>query len=48
VTVKIALKVEDLGLWDINMKYVVEPGDFTVFVGSSSKDFRGSATFTLQ
>lgn len=48
VTVQIPLKVEDLGLWNINMKYVVEPGDFQVFVGSSSKDFRGNAAFTLQ
>lgn len=47
-TVKIPLKVKDLGLWNINMKYVVEPRDFTVFVGSSRKDFRGNATFTLQ
>lgn len=48
VTVNVDLKVEDLGLWNINMKYVVEPGDFTVLVGSSSRDFRGNATFTLQ
>ncbi|KFY72626.1 hypothetical protein V499_07249 [Pseudogymnoascus sp. VKM F-103] len=47
VTVKIPLNVQDLGLWDIRMKYVVEPGDFQVLVGSSSKDLRGTATFTV-
>ncbi|KAK8085046.1 hypothetical protein PG997_006317 [Apiospora hydei] len=47
-TVKLQLKVQDLGLWDIGMKYVVEPGEFKVFVGSSSKDFRANATFTVE
>jgi len=46
-TVSIDLAVQDLGLWDINMKYVVEPGDFVVWIGSSSKDLRGNATFTV-
>jgi beta-glucosidase len=27
-----------LSFYDINMKYVVEPGDFTIMVGNSSKD----------
>lgn len=47
VTVNIPLDIEKLGVWDINMKYVVEPGDFTVFVGSSSADFRANATLTV-
>ncbi|APA15785.1 hypothetical protein SS1G_09366 [Sclerotinia sclerotiorum 1980 UF-70] len=46
-TVNIDLKVQDVGLWDIKMKYVVEPGDFVVHIGSSSADFRTSATFTV-
>lgn len=46
-TVSIPVPVKDLGLWDIRMKYVVEPGDFTVFVGSSSADLRSNATFTV-
>lgn len=46
-TVSIPLKVADLGLWNIKMKYVVEPGKFQVLVGSSSQDFRGNATFTV-
>ena len=46
-TVSIELDVAKLGLYDINMKYVVEPGDFTIFVGSSSKDLRANATLTV-
>ncbi|KAM3087056.1 hypothetical protein ACMFMG_001166 [Clarireedia jacksonii] len=46
-TVKIDVTVKDLGLWDINMKYVVEPGDFIVHIGSSSADLRAKARFTV-
>jgi beta-glucosidase len=46
-TVKIQLKVGDLGLWDSRMKYVVEPGSFQVLVGRSSTDIRGNATFRV-
>jgi beta-glucosidase len=48
VTVEIELKVQDLGLWDVRMRYVVEPGAFGVLVGSSSEDIRGNATFYVQ
>lgn len=47
-TVEIPLKVQDLGLWNVRMKYVVEPGAFGVLVGSSSEDIRGNATFYVQ
>jgi beta-glucosidase len=46
-TVNIDVAVKDLGLWDINMKYVVEPGDFVVHIGSSSADLRAKAKFTV-
>ncbi|TVY93594.1 Periplasmic beta-glucosidase [Lachnellula willkommii] len=46
-TVNIDVSIQDLGLWDINLKYVVEPGDFVVWIGSSSADLRGNATFTV-
>ncbi|KAM5363718.1 hypothetical protein ACJZ2D_011865 [Fusarium nematophilum] len=46
-TVKVDLKVADWGLWNRKMEYVVEPGDFTVFVGSSSEDFKGNVTVTV-
>ena len=29
---------EKLSFYDINMDYVVEPGEFTVMVGHSSRD----------
>ena len=48
VDVQIPLNVSAAaGLWDINMKYVVEPGEFVVWVGRSSLDLRGNATFTV-
>ncbi|KAH6673429.1 glycoside hydrolase superfamily [Halenospora varia] len=47
-TVEIAVKIADLGLWNVKMKYVVEPGDFLVLVGSSSKDMRSNMTLTVK
>ncbi|RDW77702.1 glycoside hydrolase family 3 protein [Coleophoma cylindrospora] len=46
-TVNIPLNISDVGLWNIKMQYVVEPGDFVVYVGSSSADIRSNATFTV-
>jgi beta-glucosidase len=47
VKVEIPLQISDLGLWNRGMVYVVEAGNFTVFVGASSVDFRGNATLTV-
>jgi beta-glucosidase len=47
-TVRIPLAIESLGLWDIKMKYVVEPGEFLIYAGSSSSDLRANATFTVK
>jgi beta-glucosidase len=47
VDVDVELKVQDWGLWDLRMKYVVEPGEFVVWVGASSMDLRGNATLTV-
>jgi beta-glucosidase len=44
-TVTIPLNVADCGLWNRQMQYVVEPGEFGVYVGASSLDLRGNATF---
>ncbi|KAI1656315.1 glycoside hydrolase family 3 protein [Daldinia decipiens] len=46
-TVKIDITVANLGLWDIGMKYVVEPGEFTIHAGSSSNNLRTNVTFTV-
>ncbi len=46
--VSIKVQVEDLGVWNVKMKYVVEPGDFLFLVGASSNDIKGNATVTLK
>lgn len=46
-TVTFTLKPADLGLWDRNMKFVVEPGTFRVMVGASSEDIRLSGEFEI-
>lgn len=38
--IRFTLHKEDLQLLDKDMKKVVEPGDFTVFIGASSEDIR--------
>jgi beta-glucosidase len=34
-TVKFSITADMLSFYDINMKYVVEPGDFLILVGDS-------------
>ncbi|KAK4199487.1 glycoside hydrolase superfamily [Triangularia verruculosa] len=46
--VSIKVKMQDLGVWNSRMKYVVEPGDFMLIVGASSNDFKGNVTITLK
>ena len=38
--VTLELNPEHLSLWDRNMEQVVEPGEFDIMIGSSSKDIR--------
>ena len=45
--VRFVLHPRDLSLWDKQMNFVVEPGDFQVRVGASSKDIRQRATITV-
>ena len=37
-TVTFTITPEELKFWDVNMNYVVEPGDFKIFVGTNSVD----------
>lgn len=37
-TVSFDITPESLAFWDVNMKYVVEPGEFEIMVGNSSRD----------
>ena len=42
------LTPQDLGLWNRDNHFVVEPGTFTVMVGSSSEDIRLKGTFEVK
>lgn len=42
--VRFTLQPRDLALWNKEMKFTVEPGDFKIKVGASSKDIRQEAT----
>ncbi|MBV8686540.1 MAG: glycoside hydrolase family 3 C-terminal domain-containing protein [Alphaproteobacteria bacterium] len=46
-TVTFELAPDDLALWNVEMKRVVEPGTFTISAGSSSVDLK-SATLTVR
>jgi beta-glucosidase len=37
-TVSLDVTLESLAFYDINMKFVVEPGEFEIMVGNSSRD----------
>ncbi len=37
-TVALDITSESLAFWDVNMKYVVEPGEFEIMAGNSSRD----------
>ncbi len=43
-TIKIRITPKELAFWNINMDYVVEPGEFEIMVGSSSSDLNLSKT----
>ncbi|MCD8740878.1 beta-glucosidase BglX [Mucilaginibacter roseus] len=45
-TVTFNVSTDDLKFYDINMKYTTEPGDFKLFIGSSSADVK-EADFKL-
>jgi beta-glucosidase len=48
VTVSFSIPLEELGLWDKEMKYVIEPGEFEIMVGSSSNDIRLRTTIAIK
>ena len=48
ITVKFAIPVKEFGLWDQNLNYIIEPGEFEVMIGSSSEDLRLTKTITIQ
>ncbi|MCK9343579.1 MAG: glycoside hydrolase family 3 C-terminal domain-containing protein [Massilibacteroides sp.] len=48
VTVNFSIPIEELGLWDQEMNYVVEPGEFEIMVGSSSNDILLRKTIAIK
>jgi beta-glucosidase len=46
-TVTFTLTPADLSLWDRRMRFVVEPGEFKVMIGSSSEDIRLTGVFVI-
>jgi beta-glucosidase len=46
-TITFELRKDDLSIYDFNLNQVVEPGSFTVKVGSSSADIKLEGKFTL-
>lgn len=47
VTVYFRVPCKELGLWDKNMNYVVEPGEFEIMIGSSAEDIRLKDTINI-
>lgn len=45
--VQLILEKEDLRLLDKNYQWVLEPGEFEVFIGASSEDIRQKGSFTI-
>lgn len=46
--VEFSIPVNELGLWDKNMHYIIEPGEFEMMIGSSSEDIRLRSTFQTE
>ncbi len=47
VVVTFSLAVNQLGFYNTDMKYVVEPGKFEIMLGSSSQDIRAKGEFNV-
>lgn len=47
VTVNFSVAINELGLWDKDMNYIIESGEFDIMVGSSSDDIRLRKIITI-
>lgn len=47
-TISFVLQPSDLALWDKDMNFTVEPGEFKIMIGASSTDIRLEDTFCVQ
>lgn len=48
LTVNFSIPMDELGLWDQDMNYIIEPGEFEIMIGSSSEDIRLSQTIMVE
>lgn len=39
-TLSFSIPCKELGLWDKDMNYVIEPGEFEILIGASAEDIR--------
>ena len=39
-TLSFSIPCKEFGLWDKNMNYVIEPGEFEIMIGASAEDIR--------
>ena len=46
--VAVAVPASEMTLWNVQMKRVVEPGDFEVMVGASAEDIKLRGRFTVK
>ena len=47
VTLKFSIPCKELGLWNKDMSYVIEPGEFKVMIGASAEDIRLEDNFNI-
>ena len=47
-TISFTLTPQDLGLWDKNNQFTVEPGSFSIMIGASSQDIWLKGSFEVQ
>jgi len=47
ITINFSIPIVELGLWDKDMNYIVEPGEFEIMIGSSSEDIRLRKTIRI-
>ena len=46
-TIEFSIPINQLGLWNQHMEYVIEPGEFELMIGSSSEDIRLQSKFQV-
>ncbi|QCX37677.1 glycosyl hydrolase [Aureibaculum algae] len=47
-TISFSIPMSEFGLYDKDMNYIIEPGEFDIMVGSSSDDIRLQKTITIK